>query len=42
MKAMDAIWVDMLERFRAAGYKSKRTIKLAMTCGVVVSVAFSA
>ena len=41
MKAMDAIWVDMLERFRAAGYKPKRTIKLAMTCGEETSWAFN-
>ena len=41
MKAMDAIWVDMLERFRASGYKPKRTIKLAMTCGEETSWAFN-
>lgn len=33
MKALDAIWVDTLLRFRSAGYKPKRTIKLALTCG---------
>jgi acetylornithine deacetylase/succinyl-diaminopimelate desuccinylase-like protein len=33
MKAMDAIWIDMLIRFREAGYHPKRTIKLALTCG---------
>lgn len=41
MKPMDAIWVDMLERFRAQGYKPKRTIKLAMTCGEETSWAFN-
>lgn len=33
MKAMDAIWIDALIRFREAGYHPKRTIKLALTCG---------
>ncbi|PZU10805.1 M20/M25/M40 family metallo-hydrolase [Sphingomonas sp.] len=33
MKVMDAIWVDMLIRFRKEGYRPKRTIKLALTCG---------
>jgi len=33
MKVMDAIWVDMLMRFRKEGYRPKRTIKLALTCG---------
>ncbi len=33
MKVMDAIWVDMLMRFKREGYRPKRTIKLALTCG---------
>ena len=33
MKAMDAIWIDMLTRFKTGGYHPKRTIKLALTCG---------
>lgn len=33
MKALDAIWVDTLLRLRAEGFKPKRTIKLALTCG---------
>lgn len=41
MKAMDAIWVDMLERFRQQGYKPQRTIKLALTCGEETSWAFN-
>lgn len=41
MKAMDAIWVDMLERFRKAGYRPARTIKLALTCGEETSTAFN-
>lgn len=41
MKAMDAIWVDMLMRFKKEGYKPKRTIKLALTCGEETSTAFN-
>ena len=33
MKAQDAVWVDNLIRFREEGYKPKRSIKLALTCG---------
>lgn len=33
MKAMVATWVDTLIRFKQAGYRPKRTIKLALTCG---------
>jgi acetylornithine deacetylase/succinyl-diaminopimelate desuccinylase-like protein len=33
MKAMDAIWIDAMMRFKAQGYQPKRTIKLALTCG---------
>ena len=33
MKAMDAIWIDLLVRFRESGYRPKRTIRLALTCG---------
>ncbi|WP_034161368.1 M20/M25/M40 family metallo-hydrolase [Sphingomonas sp. ERG5] len=32
-KAMAAAFTDALVRFRAEGYKPKRTIKLALTCG---------
>lgn len=32
-KALDAIWIDTLLRFNAEGFKPKRTIKLALTCG---------
>ncbi|MFM2256786.1 MAG: hypothetical protein RIQ28_633 [Pseudomonadota bacterium] len=32
-KARTAIWVDSLIRYRQEGYRSKRTIKLAATCG---------
>ena len=33
MKVMDAIWIDTLIRYKAQGYRPKRTIKLALTCG---------
>ena len=33
MKAMDAIWIDAMIRFKTSGYHPKRTIKLALTCG---------
>jgi len=32
-KAEAAIWVDTLVRFRHEGYKPRRTLKLALTCG---------
>ena len=41
MKAMDAIWVDSLLRFKQQGYQPKRTIKLALTCGEETSTAFN-
>ena len=41
MKAMDAIWVDSLLRFKQQGYAPKRTIKLALTCGEETSTAFN-
>ena len=41
MKGMDAIWVDMLIRFKQEGYKPKRTIKLALTCGEETTWAFN-
>jgi acetylornithine deacetylase/succinyl-diaminopimelate desuccinylase-like protein len=41
MKAMDAIWIDAMMRFKKDGYKPKRTIKLALTCGEETSWAFN-
>ena len=32
-KAQAAVWVDSLVRYRQEGFKPKRTIKLALTCG---------
>jgi acetylornithine deacetylase/succinyl-diaminopimelate desuccinylase-like protein len=33
MKAMVAAWVDTMARFRKEGFKPRRTIKMALTCG---------
>jgi len=40
-KAQAAIWTDTFIRFRQAGYKPRRTIKLALTCGEETSGAFN-
>jgi acetylornithine deacetylase/succinyl-diaminopimelate desuccinylase-like protein len=40
-KAQAAIWTDAMIRFKAAGYKPKRTIKLALTCGEETTYAFN-
>jgi acetylornithine deacetylase/succinyl-diaminopimelate desuccinylase-like protein len=40
-KAMAAIWADALIRFKQGGYKPKRTIKLALTCGEETTWAFN-
>jgi acetylornithine deacetylase/succinyl-diaminopimelate desuccinylase-like protein len=41
MKAMDATWVDALMHFKQSGYRPKRTIKLALTCGEETTYAFN-
>lgn len=40
-KAMAAIWADSMVRFKAEGYRPKRTIKLALTCGEETTFAFN-
>jgi acetylornithine deacetylase/succinyl-diaminopimelate desuccinylase-like protein len=40
-KAMSAIWVDTLIRYRQENYRPKRTIKLALTCGEETNGAFN-
>jgi len=40
-KAQAAIWVDTLIRFQQQGYKPKRTVKLALTCGEETNGAFN-
>jgi acetylornithine deacetylase/succinyl-diaminopimelate desuccinylase-like protein len=39
-KSMAAVWVDTLVRLRQEGYKPKRTIKMALTCGEEAGAAF--
>jgi acetylornithine deacetylase/succinyl-diaminopimelate desuccinylase-like protein len=41
MKAQAAIWVDNLIRYREEGFKPKRTIKLALTCGEETNAALN-
>lgn len=40
-KAQAAVWTDTLVRFAREGYKPRRTIKLALTCGEETSGAFN-
>ena len=40
-KAMASVWADSMIRFKADGYKPKRTIKLALTCGEETTFAFN-
>ena len=40
-KSMAAIWADDMIRFKQSGYKPKRTIKMALTCGEETSGAFN-
>lgn len=40
-KAQAAIWVDTLARFKREGYRPKRTIKMALTCGEETAGAFN-
>ena len=40
-KAQAAVWVDTLIRYKAEGYRPKRTLKLALTCGEETSGAFN-
>ena len=40
-KAQSAIWADTLIRLKRSGFKPKRTIKLALTCGEETTFAFN-
>ncbi|MEI9853157.1 MAG: M20/M25/M40 family metallo-hydrolase [Sphingomonas sp.] len=40
-KSMAAIWADAMIRFAESGYKPKRTIKMALTCGEETTWAFN-
>jgi len=41
MKSLVAIWVDTMMRFKQEGFKNRRTLKLALTCGEETSTAFN-
>ena len=40
-KAMAAVFTDLMVRFKQEGYKPRRTIKMALTCGEETAVAFN-
>lgn len=40
-KALAAIWADTLMKYRKAGKKSRRTLKMALTCGEETNGAFN-
>ena len=40
-KALVAIWVDALIRFKTQGYRPARTVKMALTCGEETNGAFN-
>ena len=40
-KAMAAVWADAMIRFKREGYKPRRAIKLALTCGEETTYAFN-
>src|ERR1700759_956210 len=40
-KAMASIWVDALVRYKTEGYRPRRTLKLALTCGEETNGAFN-
>ncbi|WP_194954221.1 M20/M25/M40 family metallo-hydrolase [Sphingopyxis solisilvae] len=41
IKSQAAVWVDTLIRFQQGGYKPKRTVKMALTCGEETNGAFN-
>lgn len=41
IKSQAAVWVDTLIRFQQQGYKPKRTVKIALTCGEETNGAFN-
>ncbi len=41
MKSLDAAWVDTMMRLKQEGFKHRRTIKLALTCGEETASAFN-
>ena len=41
MKSLDAAWIDALMRIKQEGFKHRRTLKLALTCGEETASAFN-
>ena len=41
MKAQAATWVDTMIRLKQEGFKHRRTIKMALTCGEETATAFN-
>jgi acetylornithine deacetylase/succinyl-diaminopimelate desuccinylase-like protein len=41
MKAQDAAWVDTMVRLKEEGFKPRRDVKMALTCGEETSTAFN-
>jgi acetylornithine deacetylase/succinyl-diaminopimelate desuccinylase-like protein len=41
MKSLAAAWVDAIMRFKEEGFKHRRTVKMALTCGEETSTAFN-
>jgi acetylornithine deacetylase/succinyl-diaminopimelate desuccinylase-like protein len=40
-KSMAAIWIDTMARFKKSGFRPRRTLKLALTCGEETAGAFN-
>ncbi|WEK44529.1 MAG: M20/M25/M40 family metallo-hydrolase [Candidatus Sphingomonas colombiensis] len=40
-KAMSSVWADSMIRFKEQGFRPKRTIKMALTCGEETTYAFN-
>ncbi len=40
-KSMAAIWVDTMARFKKEGFRPRRTLKMALTCGEETAGAFN-
>jgi acetylornithine deacetylase/succinyl-diaminopimelate desuccinylase-like protein len=40
-KSMAAIWVDTMDRFKKEGFRPRRTLKMALTCGEETAGAFN-
>ena len=41
MKSLDAAWIDALMRIKQEGFRHRRTLKLALTCGEETASAFN-